>query len=175
MGLGAPQIDLCDIADEFKLPENLLTTHLKILHAVQPDIMVWGERNFVEYSQVRRMISELGIRTQVQCIPTVRHANGVAVSSNDAHYSEEQTEKLAIVFSTLRNCAHAIRSGATNFNKVANTAKVAIKGAGLELSYFHILDEDTLRPADKDTVTYRVVTKATLDGRHIEDSLGLTL
>lgn len=160
---------------EFTLPQTLLTHYLKFLHAIQPDIMVWGERNFVEYSQVRRMIRELGIRTQVQCIPTVRHANGVAVSGDDDYFDEAQQEQLPIIFETLRNAAHAIRAGARNFSKVANTAKLAIKGAGFELDYFHILDEELLIPASNETTTYRIITRAQLGERTIFDSIGLTL
>ncbi|MFT7652792.1 MAG: pantoate--beta-alanine ligase [Candidatus Azotimanducaceae bacterium] len=168
-------VNFNDIDEQFRLPPATLTSHLKVLNAVQPDIMVWGERNFIELSQVRRLISELGIRTQVQCIPTVRHANGVAVSTNDHLFSEEDNAMLPTIFATLRNAAHAIRAGATRLRKVENTAKLAIKGAGFDLEYFHILDEEHLTPATDATTTYRIVTSARINDIPVADSLGLTL
>ena len=168
-------VNFNDIDEQFSLPPTALTSHLKVLNAVQPDIMVWGERNFIELSQVRRLVSELGIRTQVQCIPTVRHANGVAVSTNDHLFSDEDKTMLPTIFATLRNAAHAIRAGATHLRKVENTAKLAIKGAGFELDYFYILDEKHLTPATNATTTYRIVTSARINDIPIVDSLGLTL
>ncbi len=173
--LGKIHLSYDCLAPEFALPQQLLTQHLKIVNAVQPDIMVWGERNFIEYSQVKRMINDVGLRTQLQCIPTVRHANGAAVSSHDELYTDTQRDQLALIFETLRNAAHAIRAGARNFTKVATTAKLALKGESFKLEYFYILDEDTLAPANSETTTYRIVTKASLDGMPVFDSLGLTL
>ena len=52
-----------------------------------------------------------------------------------------------MMFETLRNAAHAIRAGARNFNKVTNTARLALKGAGFEVQYFYILDDEHMIPA----------------------------
>ena len=164
-----------DEINQLTVSPAVLTAHLKIINTAQPDIMIWGERNYLEYRHVRHMISDLDIRTQLQCIPTVRHANGVAVSSRDLLYGEELQDQLPVLFQTLRNTAHALRSGASNFSKVENTARIALKGAGFEIDFIHILDEDTLKPAGATTTSFRIVASATINGVPIEDSLGLAL
>lgn len=168
-------VNFNDIDEQFSLPPTALTRYLKVLNAMQPDIMVWGERNFIELSQVRRLVSELGIGTQVQCIPRVRHANGAAVSTNNHLFNDEDKAMLPTLFATLSNAAHAIRASATHLRKVENTAKLAIKGAGFELDYFYILDEEHLTPATDATITYRIVTSARINNIAVADSLGLTL
>ncbi len=152
-----------------------LTQHLKIINAVQPEIMVWGEKNFIEYFRVRQLISDLDIRTQVQCVPTVRHADGVAVTSAVENMEPELRSQAPILYETLQNVAHAIRTGARNFGKIEKTARLALRGAEFEIDHFSILDESNLAPATDTTTTYRIVGSVKLGGIPVIDSLGLTL
>lgn len=121
---------------------NVLLTYLKILNVVQPDVMVWGEKKYTEFAYVRRLIAELDIRTQVQCIPTVRHANGIPVGREDDRLLSD--DLLPVIHQTLSNAAHAIRSGARNYDSVARTARLPLKGAGFDIDYFQVFDEKTL-------------------------------
>ncbi len=152
-----------------------LTQHLKIINTVQPNIMVWGEKNYIEFHSVRQLINDLDIRTQVQCVPTVRHADGVAISSAVESMDHMEREKLSILYATLKNVVHAIRTGARNFEKLEKTARVALRSAGLKIVYFRILDEENLAPASNKTTTYRIVGSVKLGNRSVTDSLGLTL
>ncbi len=161
--------------DEYAVDTYTLTQQLKIINAVRPDIMVWGEKNFIEFHNVRRLISDLDIRTQIQCVPTVRHADGVAVSSAVEAMEPRQRDQAPILFETLKNVAHAIRTGARNFDKIEKTARLALRGADLKIEYLKILDEDNLAPASDKTTTYRIVGSVTLGGSTVNDSLGLTL
>ncbi len=152
-----------------------LTVHLKMLNNVQPDIMVWGEKNFIEFYRVRQLINDLDIRTQVQCVPTVRHADGVAVSSAVENMDAEHRARAPILYETLQNVAHAIRTGARNFGKIEKTARLALRGAQFEIDHFSILDEENLAPATDKTTTYRIVGSVKLGDVSVTDSLGLTL
>ena len=152
-----------------------LTVNLKMINTTQPDIIVWGEKNFVEYHTVRKLVMDLDIRAQVQCIPTVRHANGVALSSHDNILSAEDRDRAPILFETLNNAAHAIRTGARHYEKIEKTARLALRGAGFDIESFRILDEDSLAPASENTESYRIIGHVALSGIPIVDSIGLTL
>jgi len=160
---------------EFDVGSYRLTQHLKLINAVQPDIMVWGEKNFLEFHSVRQLINDLNIRTQVQCVPTVRHADGVAVSTTVEAMDPAERHKAPILWETLKNVAHAIRTGARSFEKLEKTARLALRGAELDVQYFRILDEDSLAPASNKTKTYRIVGSVKLGTSSVNDSLGLTL
>ncbi|MEM9621078.1 MAG: pantoate--beta-alanine ligase [Pseudomonadota bacterium] len=152
-----------------------LTLHLKLINLVQPDIVLWGEKNFVEYHQVRRMVTDLDIRTQVQCVPTIRHADGTVVSSEFEHLDADTQAVVPILYETLQNTAHAIRTGARNYNKIENTARLALREAGFEIQRFCILDEAHLQPADAQTATFRILGEVSLGDLHLSDSIGCTL
>jgi pantoate--beta-alanine ligase len=160
---------------EFDIGSYRLTQHLKLINTVQPNIMVWGEKNFIEYHSVRQLINDLDIRTQVQCVPTVRHADGVAVCTAVEAMPFEERNKITILYATLNNVAHAIRTGARNFDKIEKTARLALRGANLQITYFRILDEENLAPASNKTTTYRIVGSVKLGNSSVTDSLGLTL
>ncbi len=159
----------------FEQSDSELTLYLKVINTIQPDIMVWGEKNYIEFHHVRQLVRDLDIRTQMQCIPTVRHANGVAVSAHDNLLNVSENQTAPILFETLRNVAHAIRTGARTFSNLEKTARLALREAGFCVDIFAVLDEDNLQPATNLTTSYRIVGSATMDGIPIEDSLGLTL
>ena len=160
---------------EENMPSAILTAHLALLHAVQPEIMVWGEANYSEYHQIKTLIRDLGIRTQLHCVPTLRSANGIPVSAATPDTDDAVTAALPLVHQTLENAAHAIKRGARQFSKVASTAKIALKSAGFEVDAFDILDQTTMALASAETTTYRITTSVKIQGYSHHDSLGLSL
>ncbi|XOV83458.1 MAG: pantoate--beta-alanine ligase [bacterium] len=170
--ISVTQPHACDIVD---VGSYRLTQHLKIINTVRPNIMVWGEKNFVEFHSVRQMINNLDIRTQIQCVPTLRHADGVAISSAAERMTTAERANLPILYETLNNVAHAIRTGARTFSKLEKTARLALRGAGLQIQYFKILDEDNLGAATEKTTTYRILGGVKLGDVPVSDSIGLTL
>ena len=115
------------------------------------------------------------MRTQMQCIPTVRHASGLAVSADTQLLSLDEQAQAPILFETLTNIVHAIRTGARNYAKLENTARVALKGAGFDTILCKVLDETTLQAATQDTHQFRIVGSMTLNGVRVADNLGLAL
>ncbi len=152
-----------------------MTLHLKLINLVQPDIMLWGEKNYVEYHQVRQLVTDLDIRTQVQCIPTVRHANGVVVASEYMHLDSATQAVVPILYETLKNTAHAIKTGARHYPKIEKTARLALREAGFTINRFCILDEDSLNAAGEDTREFRILGEVSLGELHLSDSIGFNL
>ena len=74
-------------------------------------------------------------------------ADTVPVGDEQVEPGAEEDDKLPVLYETIKNAAHAIRSGARSFDKVARTARLSLSRAGLEVDYFYVLDEDTLQPA----------------------------
>ena len=155
--------------------DRQMTTHVRLLNNVQPDIFLWGEKKFAEYYQVRSLVADLGIQTQMQCIPTVRHANGLAVGNVEEQLSDEQREIAPILHETLNNAAHAIRTGARHFDKLGNTARLALREAGFTVQQFDIFDQHTMRDAQDYTTSFRIMAQVSLAETILRDNIGLTL
>lgn len=171
----APQLQMALPLSNLENDPVALIAHLKIINTIQPDLMVWGERNFIEYAQVRCMIETLALRTQLHCIPTVRHADGRAVSGTDELLDVQQERAVPVIYQTLQNVAHVIRSGGRNYRNIRRTARTALQGAGFEIQYFSILDEHTLIEPTDETRSFRFVCRVTLDGISMVDGMSLRL
>lgn len=162
-------------AGPLDVPATDLTMHLKLINAVSPDIVVWGERRFLEYFHVAQMIEDLGLPTQMQCVPTQRHADGAAVSATVDALPAIDRERAPVLYNTLRDVVHAIRSGARGFDKLEKTARLALRGAGMVVEYFAVLNADNLLPPTDNSTSFRVIGRVKLGSVSITDSLGLTL
>ena len=73
-------LDIANHVPELTLPQPLLLHHLKILNSVQPDITLWGERNFIEFSQIRTLIRDTGLRT-----PSTVYTHGASCKWGSSH------------------------------------------------------------------------------------------
>lgn len=154
---------------------QVLTVQLKLLNLIQPDVYVCGERHYAQLHHTRQMITDLGLQTSLQIIPTVRHADGAAVSPAYNQLTSEQQAQAALLYETLRNTAHALKQGARNFQKVENTARLALRGAGLKDIDYQILDQVTFEPATGDSQQIRILAGAAVDGINLQDNLGMDL
>lgn len=171
----APELNMPLPLSDLEYDSLALITHLKIINTIQPEIIVWGERNFIEYVQVRSMIEALSLRVQLHCIPTVRHANGTAVSGTDELLNVQQKQAVPVIHQTLQNVAHVIRSGGRNYENIRRTARTALQGAGFEIEYFTILDDQTLLAPTDRTTSFRFICRVTLDGIPMVDGMSLGL
>ncbi len=152
-----------------------LTTQLKLLNLVQPDVYVCGEKHCELTYFTRKMMHDLGLRSALQSVPIVRHADGAVVSATYAHLSEHQQQQVGLLFATLKDTAHAIKNGARNYPKVEKTARLALREAGFTINRYSILDENTFDHADSDTTKFRIVAETELDGIKLADNFGLAL
>ena len=170
-----PQISLPNIPEQYVISNQLLNHYLRLINEVQPDFMIWGERNFVEFHQVQSLASALHVRTQLQCIPTVRHADGAAVTRRDDIWTNQQRDHLALVFETLKNTGHAIQADINNLQHAGDTARRVLKQAGLIVKEFTILDQRDLTPATVDTTSFRIIVTVVFDGEEFTDNIGINL
>ena len=152
-----------------------LTAQLKLLNLIRPETLVIGEKHWERAFYTRKMIADLGVHCTVQSVPTVRHADGTAVSTLYETLTDHQRDQAALLYETLNNTAHAIRNGARNYAKVENTARLALREGGLHTRRYTIVDEHTYQPADTTTNHFRILAEVELDDLLLRDNLGLFL
>jgi pantoate--beta-alanine ligase len=158
-----------------KLMAQSLALQLRFINTVQPDVVVCGERNYVEYRLLRQLVSDFAIRAQIQCIPTVRDTDGLALCANNVKLKGSERAQAPVLYQTLNNVAHAIRTGARNFDKLEKTARLALKGAGFHIESFAVYDDATLSAPSEETEAFRIMGNTQLGSHYLHDSLGLSL
>ncbi len=133
---------------------GVATVVCKLLNMVQPDFAVFGRKDYQQLMIIRHMVQDLAIPVAIHGVPTMREADGLAMSSRNGYLTEEQRDKAPVLHTALRETAARLNKGATNYRQLEEYARNRIEQAGLRVDYFSIVDAQDLSapPAAKDLV-----------------------
>jgi pantoate--beta-alanine ligase len=124
---------------------GVATVVAKLLQSVQPDIALFGEKDYQQLLVIRRMVADLGFPVEVIGVPTVREPNGLALSSRNAYLSETDRLKASRLYAALKMAADAIRAGASP-DAAISEARSKLAAAGFRTDYLKLRNAETLAP-----------------------------
>jgi len=134
---------------------GVATVVCKLFNQVQPDVAVFGEKDFQQLLVIRRMVEDLDMPLEIGGYPTVREADGLARSSRNGYLTTEERVRAPALISTLRMVAEALESGRRDFAAIEQEASALLETAGLKCDYLSIRragDLATPDPGDSDLV-----------------------
>ncbi len=91
--------------------DGVATVVSKLLLQALPDLALFGEKDFQQLQVIRRMVRDLDIPVAIEGVPTVREADGLAMSSRNRYLSESERRQAAVMHAVLREVAAAVRGG----------------------------------------------------------------
>ncbi|WP_226597874.1 pantoate--beta-alanine ligase [Marinobacter nauticus] len=154
--------------------EGVATVVTMLFNMVQPDIAVFGEKDYQQLAVIRKLARDLMIPVEVIGAPTVREDNGLAKSSRNGYLSEQERAIAPVVFRTLRHTADQLAEGRTDYSILEQEARDALSEAGLRPDYFNIVNSLTLKPASKDDRELTLLVAAFLGTTRLIDNLSIT-
>jgi pantoate--beta-alanine ligase len=147
----------------------------KLLIQCEPDIAVFGEKDYQQLVVVRRLTRDLGLRTRIVGAPTVREPDGLALSSRNRYLSAKERAAAPTLYHALRRSAAEIAAGKAVASVLAR-GRAAIKAAGFALDYLEARDSVTLAPhGETDSNAIRLLVAARLGKTRLIDNLGVKL
>ena len=127
--------------------EGVLTVVAKLFHLVEPDVAVFGRKDAQQATIIRRMVSDLDFPVEILVAPTVREADGLALSSRNAYLTAEERRAAPALSLGLAAAHQAFRHGATAADAVvAEVRRVIEREPLLRLEYVEAVDPVTLAP-----------------------------
>ncbi|WP_220812190.1 pantoate--beta-alanine ligase [Pseudomonas paralcaligenes] len=155
--------------------EGVATVVTKLFNMVQPDIAVFGEKDFQQLAVIRTLVRDLNMPVQIIGEPTVRAEDGLALSSRNGYLSAEQRAQAPALHRTLRQLAEAIRGGERNFAQLVESGKGSLLSAGLRPDYLEIRESVGLRPAHDEDTRLVILAAAFLGTTRLIDNLAFEL
>ncbi len=117
----------------------------KLFEIVQPHVAYFGEKDFQQLAIVKKMVQQLKLPVKVMGVPTVREANGLALSSRNQRLSDEERENASAIYRILRESTSLMSQKSPN--QISSWVKEAINNVtGLRVEYFAIADAYSLQP-----------------------------
>ena len=153
--------------------DGVATVVAKLLLTVRPDIALFGEKDFQQLAVIRRMVADLNLPVDIVGIPTVREADGLALSSRNAYLSDDERGRAV----ALPNALQAARAGIVNGQSVGaalQQAKQSLVEAGfLKIDYFALVDAATLEPLEAAKGDMRLIAAAVIGTTRLIDNIAV--
>ncbi len=127
--------------------EGVATVVAKLFNIVQPDLAVFGEKDYQQLLVIRKMVRDLDFPVEILAAPTVREPDGLAMSSRNSRLTEAQRRLAPQLYRLLSRIADFLREGAKSFASMEKKAEALLRTRGFEPDYIAIRNARTLAPA----------------------------
>lgn len=122
------------------------TVVTKLLSMVGPDVAYFGQKDAQQVAVIRRLVADLNLPVRVEACPTVREADGLAMSSRNARLSPDERERAPALRAALSRAAELAQGGESSTAALLAQAREAMEPFGVEPEYLVIVDPDTFEP-----------------------------
>jgi len=145
----------------------------KLLSLVRPDTAYFGEKDYQQLCVIRQITRDLDLGAAISGVPTVREADGLALSSRNRYLNAEQRQQATALFVGILAAQKAACAGQRDGRALEAVAVRALRAtvpAGLEIGYCVLVDPVTLQPLSVLEGVARLLVSVTLGGVHLIDN-----
>ena len=125
------------------------TVCAKLFNIIEPDVAVFGEKDFQQLCVIKRMVEDLNMNVQIVPHATVREDDGLAMSSRNTYLSPQDRQNATVLYKSLLHARGLCQEGELNAQAVREAAVAMIESTpGAVIDYIEIVNPHTLQPLD---------------------------
>jgi pantoate--beta-alanine ligase len=152
--------------------EGVLTVVAKLFNIVQPHVAVFGQKDIQQATLVRAMVRDLNLPIEIIISPTVREADGLAMSSRNSYLDDPSRRRALGLSGALRAVQHAYEEGEHSAVTLETIARTHLEERGVtEIDYIAIADPKTLEPMTQATAGTIVALAARVGRTRLIDNV----
>lgn len=149
---------------------GVATVVAKLFNIVQPTVAYFGQKDAQQALVVRRMARDLDFPLRVEVCPTVREADGLALSSRNVRLSPPARAQALALRRGLDAATHALAAGERDTARMVARAREAMRALDVEPEYFAVVDAETLAPVERARGELLVAVAARVGGVRLIDN-----
>ncbi|MBS1928585.1 MAG: pantoate--beta-alanine ligase [Bacteroidetes bacterium] len=116
----------------------------RLLKIMQPTLLYLGQKDYQQCMVISKMVSDLGIKTEIAICPTLRENSGLAMSSRNMRLTADQKTKAPLISTELLRLKKNIREG--NVDSILEESIKTLDKAGFKVDYFSVANAANLQP-----------------------------
>lgn len=155
--------------------EGVTTVVSKLFNIVQPDLAVFGKKDFQQLAVIRRMVEDLCMPVSIVEGEIVREADGLAMSSRNAYISIEERPRAVQLNRSLNWLKDKVRAGGRAYRDLESEAVKQIENAGFRPDYVKICNAATLKDASEEDRQLAILGAMYTSGARLIDNVTLEL
>ncbi len=153
---------------------GVTTVVSKLFQIVQPDIAYFGQKDAQQCVVIRHLVRDLNIPVHIEVCPTVREADGLAMSSRNVRLSPAGRARAVGLSEALRGIESGFGAGERSVKELTSRARAALAARGIaaaDIEYLAVVDMDTLTPVDTIAMQALAAIAARVDGVRLIDNV----
>ena len=150
--------------------DGVATVVTKLFNLVQPDVAVFGQKDFQQLAVIRKLVQDLNLPIEISAAPIVRDSDGLALSSRNAYLDAAQRQQAPQLQQCLRHCVEQVIAGRRDYQQLLQECGKELEKAGLRPDYLELRQQD-LQPATPNSRHLVILAAAFLGSTRLLDNI----
>ena len=155
--------------------DGVATVVTKLFNMVQPDLAVFGEKDFQQLAVIRKMTGDLNTPVEIVGAPIVRGTDGLALSSRNGYLDAAQLKTAPALYQCLQQSVAGIQSGRRDYAAVLQEAAASLQAAGMRPDYLELREAGSMQPATADSRELVILAAAFLGNTRLIDNIAFAV
>ncbi len=152
--------------------DGVATVVAKLFHIVQPELAFFGQKDAAQVAVLRRMVRDLNLAVELVVCPTVREADGLAMSSRNRYLSAEERRQARVLSRALREAEALAKAGESQSEKLIGAMqRIFAAEPAVKIDYLEVVNADTLLPLEDIRAGALVAVAAYVGATRLIDNL----